>query len=274
MTETGATGYDCLSSRLVSESDLRAFLLSSFEIAQCQLFVGHDDRVAEELRVIPQDVVFCAFCTYREVSGHFAMAFGVSIEGWLADRVGRREFAERFAAHFDAYVLYGDTEPPGLWTVILADGERLRVAMDEGGDRYELYAATAPVPGLPDVAMDQGLWQLRYLMPGGVFQVSACGWQLGVELCALRLRGCGECVAEALVTIDRAAPAGDDAQPAVAPAQRRLRAPRRPPAPYPGRPWDTWVTGAEGACDYWALIVSRRCPSYSRAIRCAAATGV
>lgn len=58
MTESEATGYDCLSSRLVSESDLRAFLLSCFEIAECQLFVGHDDRVTDELRDSPQDVVF------------------------------------------------------------------------------------------------------------------------------------------------------------------------------------------------------------------------
>ncbi|MFB7466195.1 hypothetical protein ACFCZ1_22340 [Streptomyces sp. NPDC056224] len=161
VTETEATGYDCLSSRLVSESELRAFLLDCFESAECQLFVGHEDRVSEELRDVLQDVVFSVFCTYRETSGHFSMALGVSIEGWLADRVGRREFAERFAAHFDAYVLYGDTEPPGLWTVILADGNRLRGAMDEGDNRYMLYAATAPVPGLPDIRVDEGLWQLR-----------------------------------------------------------------------------------------------------------------
>ncbi|WP_406511120.1 hypothetical protein OG851_00600 [Streptomyces sp. NBC_00161] len=161
MTETEATGYDCLSSRLVSESELRAFLLDCFETAEWQLFVGHEDRVAEELRDIPQDVVFSVFCTYREVLGHFAMGFDAGIEGRLADRVGRREFAERFAAHFDAFVLYGDTEPPGLWTVILADGKRLRVAMDEEDNRYVLYAATAPVPGLSDIRVDDGLWQLR-----------------------------------------------------------------------------------------------------------------
>ncbi|MFE2286457.1 hypothetical protein ACFXDJ_20115 [Streptomyces sp. NPDC059443] len=161
MTDTEATGYDCLSSRLVSESEWRAFLLDCFETAECQLFVGHDDRVVEELRDIPQDVVFSVFCTYRQVLGHFAMGFSVSIEGWLADRVGRREFAERFAAHFDAYVLYGDTEPPGLWTVILADGQRLRAAMDEGDDRYVLYAATAPVPALSDIRVDEGLWLMR-----------------------------------------------------------------------------------------------------------------
>lgn len=37
MTETEATGYDCLSSRLVSESELRAFLLDCFETAEWQL---------------------------------------------------------------------------------------------------------------------------------------------------------------------------------------------------------------------------------------------
>jgi hypothetical protein len=43
-------------------------------------------------------VAFAAFCTYRRVSGHFAMGFGVGLEGRLVDRVDRREFAERFAA--------------------------------------------------------------------------------------------------------------------------------------------------------------------------------
>lgn len=161
MTGTEATGYDCLSSRLVSESELRTFLLECFEIAERDLFVCHDDRVIEESRTIPQDMVFAAFCTYRLVFGHFGMGFDVGIEGRLADRVGRREFAERFAAHFDAYVLYGDTEPPGLWTVILPDGSGTRAAMDERDNRYVLYAATAPVPGLPTVRVDEGLWHLR-----------------------------------------------------------------------------------------------------------------
>ncbi|MFD7256894.1 hypothetical protein [Streptomyces sp. NPDC059874] len=161
MTETKATGYDCLSSRLVAAGDLRAFLLDCFEIAESRLFVGQEDRVAEELEDLPQDVVFSAFCTYRQVFGHFAMGFGVGIEGELADRVGRREFAERFAAHFDAYVLYGATEPPGVWTVILPDGRCLRAAMDEEDNRYVLDAATAPVPGLPGVPVDEGLWRLR-----------------------------------------------------------------------------------------------------------------
>ncbi|MGW6985632.1 hypothetical protein ACWGE1_40260 [Streptomyces sp. NPDC054932] len=161
MTETGATGYDCLSCRPVAESELRTFLLDCFGIAERRLFVGHEDRVAEDLRDVPQDVVYSAFCTYRQVLGHFTMGVDVGIEGRLADRVGRREFAERFAAHFDTYVLYGDTEPPGLWTVILADGTRLRAAMDEEDGRYVLHAATAPVPGLPELRVDEGLWQLR-----------------------------------------------------------------------------------------------------------------
>ncbi|WP_119727181.1 hypothetical protein [Thermomonospora amylolytica] len=162
MTESRATGYDCLSSRLVPQAELRAFLLDCFGIAEGELFVGHAERVADELRAWPPDAVFAAFCTYdHRVSGHFAMSLDVGIEGRLVDRVGRREFAERFAARFDAYVLYGDTEPPGLWTVVLPDGGRLRAAMEEDGDRYVLYAATAPVPGLPDLPVDEGLWRIR-----------------------------------------------------------------------------------------------------------------
>lgn len=161
VAKTEATGYDGLSSCRVPENELRTFLLDCFQIAEHELFVGHEDRVAEELRDVPQDAVFAAFCTYRQVSGHFAMYFDVGIEGRLADRVGRREFAERFAAHFDAYVLYGETEPPGLWTVILADGSRLLAAMDEEDDRRVLYAATAPVPGLPEVPVNKNLWRLR-----------------------------------------------------------------------------------------------------------------
>lgn len=159
MTETQATGYDGLSSRSVPETELRSFLLDCFGIAERELFVGHVDRVAELLRDVPQDTEFAAFCTYHPATGHFAMGFDVGITGRLADRVGRREFAERFAAHFGAYVLYGDDEPPGLWTVILADGGRLRAAMDEEAGRYVLGAATAPVPGLPEVPVNEGLWQ-------------------------------------------------------------------------------------------------------------------
>ncbi|MEU4720832.1 hypothetical protein AB0G06_14500 [Nonomuraea dietziae] len=91
MTETRATGYDGLSSRLVPEVELREFLLGCFGIAEHELFVGHDDRVEEDLRDVPQDVVFAAFCTYRQTRGHFAMHFDVGIEGRLADRVGRGE---------------------------------------------------------------------------------------------------------------------------------------------------------------------------------------
>ncbi|MFF5207849.1 hypothetical protein [Streptosporangium sp. NPDC000396] len=161
MTETRATGYDGLSSRLVSEAELREFLLDCFEIAEQELFIGHADRVAEDLRDVSEDITFAAFCTYQQVHGHFAMDFDVGIEGRLADRVGRREFAEKFATRFGAYVLYGETEPPGLWTVILPDGSRLRVAMEEEDDRFVLYAATAPVPGLPEIRVDEGLWQIR-----------------------------------------------------------------------------------------------------------------
>jgi hypothetical protein len=162
VTEPSATSYDCLSSRLIPEAGLRTFLLDCFGIAEHELFVGHADRVADDVRELPQDVVFAAFCTFeQQVSGHFAMSFGVGIEGRLAARVGRREFAERFAASFDAFVLYGDTEPPGLWTVILPDGSRLWAGMDEGDDRYVLYVATAPVPGLPEVRVDESLWRHR-----------------------------------------------------------------------------------------------------------------
>jgi hypothetical protein len=161
VTGTKATGYDGLSSRLVPEAELRAFLLDCFGIAGHELFVGHADRVAEDLRDVPADVVFAAFCRYEPVRGHFAMSFDVGIEGRLADRVGRRAFAERFAACFGVFVLYGDAEPPGLWTVISADGSRLRAAMEEEADRFVLTAATAPVPGLPAVRVDEGLWGFR-----------------------------------------------------------------------------------------------------------------
>ncbi|MEU4698732.1 hypothetical protein [Nonomuraea dietziae] len=161
MTETRATGYDGLSSRLVPEAGLREFLLDCFGIAEHELFVGHADRVAEDLRDVPQDVVFAAFCTYQQAHGHFAMHFDVGIEGRLADRVSRGEFAARFAAHFGAYVLHGTTEPPGLWTVTLADGSRLRAAMEEEDDRSVLHAATAPIPGLPEIRVDEGLWRIR-----------------------------------------------------------------------------------------------------------------
>ncbi|GIG92201.1 hypothetical protein [Plantactinospora endophytica] len=161
MAESVGTGYDGLSSRLVPEIELRAFLLDCFGIDEPELFVGHADRTAEDLRNVPPDVVFAAFFTYWQVSGHFAMGFDLGIEGRLVDRVGRREFAERFAIRFDANVLYGDTEPPGLWTVILNDGSRVLAAMDEEDEQYLLYAATAPVPGLPEVRVREDLWQLR-----------------------------------------------------------------------------------------------------------------
>lgn len=161
MTGTKATGYDGLSSRLVAEAELRAFLLDCFGIAGHELYVGHAPEVAEDPRDVPADIVFAAFCTYERVRGHFAMSFSVGIEGRLADRVGRRSFAERFAACFGVFVLYGDVEPPGLWTVILADGSCLRAAMDEEVDRFVLTVATAPVPGLSGVRVDEGLWEQR-----------------------------------------------------------------------------------------------------------------
>ncbi len=161
VTEPQATGYDCASSCQVPDTELRAFLLECFDIAERELFVGPTDRVVDDLRGVPPDVVFAAFCTYGKVSGHFAMCLNVAIEGRLAARVSRREFAERFAAQFHAYVLYGDTEPAGLWTVILPDGSRLLAGMDEeGDDRYVLYAATAPVPGHPEVVVREDLGQL------------------------------------------------------------------------------------------------------------------
>ncbi|MGH3390534.1 MAG: hypothetical protein ACRDOO_16835 [Actinomadura sp.] len=159
MTRTQATGYDGLSSRFVPETELRAFLLACFGIGERELFVGPGYRVADLLRDVPAETVFAAFCTYHPAAGHFAMNFDIGITGLLAERVGRGEFAERFAAHFDAYVLYGDVEPPGLWTVVLADGRRLRAAMDEGPGRYVLDAVTAPVPGLPGVTVNEDLWR-------------------------------------------------------------------------------------------------------------------
>lgn len=162
MTRTAATGYDWLSSCLVPEGELRSFLLDCFGIAEHELFVGHADRVADDLRDVPEDVEFAAFCTYeQQVSGHFAMNVDVGIEGRLVDRLGRQEFAERFAARFDAFVLYGDTEPPGLWTVILPDGSRLWAGTEGDDDRCVVYVATAPIPGLPEVCVDESLWQRR-----------------------------------------------------------------------------------------------------------------
>jgi hypothetical protein len=147
---------------VVTEDDLQTFLLECFEIAEDELFIGHADRVADDLWAYPPDATFAAFCTYdHQVFGHFAMSLSLGIEGRLVDQVGRREFVRRFASRFEAYVLYGDTEPPGLWTVILSDGGHLRAAMQEDGDRFVLYAATAPVPGLPGLCVDESLWLAR-----------------------------------------------------------------------------------------------------------------
>ncbi|RJL30064.1 hypothetical protein D5H75_24350 [Bailinhaonella thermotolerans] len=139
----------------------RGFLAECFGVGAEELFVAHGDRVNAELAGVPEDVRFAVFCTYQEMGGHFAQSFDVGIEGRMAERVGRREFAERLAARFDAYVLYGDTEPPGLWSLVLPDATRLLVAMDEEEDRAEIYLATGVIPGLPDVPVDEGLWALR-----------------------------------------------------------------------------------------------------------------
>jgi hypothetical protein len=162
VTATEADGYDLLSGRLVPEDELRAFLLGCFEVTERELFVCHADRAADEVRRVPGDAMFAGFCTYYfQASGHFAMGVDIGIEGRLVDRVGRREFAERFAAHFDTYVLYGDTEPPGVWSVVLADRTYLWAGTEEDDDRTVVYVATAPIPGLPDVQVDEDLWQTR-----------------------------------------------------------------------------------------------------------------
>ncbi|RZS32296.1 hypothetical protein EV193_113140 [Herbihabitans rhizosphaerae] len=134
----GADGYDLLSSRRVPPEELRAFLLDCFEISDGELYVGRAHASREELRDLPEGFVFAAFCTHDEVSGHFAMTVDVGIEGRLAERVGRLEFARRFAAHFDAYVLYGHDEPFDLWTVVLPDGTRLLAEMDDDGEEFTL----------------------------------------------------------------------------------------------------------------------------------------
>jgi hypothetical protein len=170
MTETAATGYDILSSRSVPEAELQAFLLDCFGIAEHELFIGRRDRVAEVLRDVPEDVVFAAFCTYDVVRGHFAMSVEVGIEGRLVDRLGRRAFAERFAASFGAFVLFGDDEPADPWTVILADGSRLLAEMDEDDDRFVLTDATAPVPGVPGLRrgnrLGRGTQEIPMTVPG------------------------------------------------------------------------------------------------------------
>lgn len=157
MNTTGGDSYDGLSSRFVASGALRAFLLDCFEVDRHRLFLGHVDRVTADLAALPPDATFDVFCTYLEVRGHFAMGFDVGVTGRLAARVGRREFFSRFAARFGGYVLHGDAEPYGLWTVTLEDGGHLLAELDEEGDRYELVAATAPIPGLPHLRIDERL---------------------------------------------------------------------------------------------------------------------
>jgi hypothetical protein len=154
---TEATGYGGLLSRPVPEIELRTFLLECFGISEGELFLSRDDRVAEELAGVPPEVVYAAFCTYRPVFGHFAMSFDVGVEGRLVDRVGRRQFAERITAHFDAYLLYSDGEPMGVWTMTLADGTHLFAGLDEEDDRFLIYAVSKPVPRLPEVEVNPDL---------------------------------------------------------------------------------------------------------------------
>lgn len=78
----------------------------------------------------------------------------VGVDTNRARHVDHFDFALRFATHFKAMVLYGDTEPPGLWTVILPDGTRLLAALDETDDRFTLTSATVAIPDLPEVTTD------------------------------------------------------------------------------------------------------------------------
>ncbi|GAA3215265.1 hypothetical protein [Actinocorallia longicatena] len=140
----GATGYDGLSSREVPEADLEAFLRDCFPTAGNRLLVARDDRLRERLSGVPDEAVFSVFCTCRRVGGDFALSFDVGVEGRLHALLGRAEFARRFAARFGAVVLYGDDEPPGLWSVVLPDGTRLLRGLDQDGDRFTLTGGPLP----------------------------------------------------------------------------------------------------------------------------------
>ncbi|GAA1527619.1 hypothetical protein [Kribbella lupini] len=146
-------GYDLLSSRAVGTPDLRSFLLDTFAVPEADLFVAPADRVDAELRDVPQDLVFATFCTFEPVEGHFATTLTVGVDTNRARPIDHAEFATRFAQHFQAMVLYGDNEPAGLWTVVLADGTRLLATLDEADDHYTLTTATARIPGLPEVGV-------------------------------------------------------------------------------------------------------------------------
>jgi hypothetical protein len=128
--------YDGLSSRLVPESLMDEFLVSCFGI--------------------------CPTYECWVVTGHFAMGFDVDVDGRLAARLDRPAFAKRFAAHFDANVLYGDKEPDLLWTLFLPDGSHLLATLaeeDAADEHYLIGSATAPVPGVPEAHVDPSLWQ-------------------------------------------------------------------------------------------------------------------
>ncbi|MEV6287827.1 hypothetical protein [Kribbella sp. NPDC051770] len=149
-------GYDLLISRPVDGAELRPFLRDTFAVTDADLFVAPADRVDDELAGVPPDLVFAAFCTWEPVQGHFAASLTLGVDADRTRHLDHLDFATRFAAHFRAMVLYGDTEPPGLWTVILADGTRLLAAMDEDDDRFTLTSASAAVPDLPDVTVVPG----------------------------------------------------------------------------------------------------------------------
>jgi hypothetical protein len=151
--------YDGLSSRLVAESELHGFLSACFGVAGPEVFVGCLDTFDEHLRQLAESHKYTVFCTWWQVRGHFAMGFDVVLADRLYAKVGRQDFAEQFAARFDANVLYGDAEPDMMWTVVLADGTRLLATLAEDDDPYVLGTASGPVPGLPEVHVDANLWQ-------------------------------------------------------------------------------------------------------------------
>ncbi|GAA3817986.1 hypothetical protein GCM10022226_43210 [Sphaerisporangium flaviroseum] len=157
---TGREGrhYDFGTPRLISEDELRGFLLDCFDISEHECFVGHVDRAYEALKDVPDVAVFEAYCKYSEVSGHFAMYVELGVSMRLAARVGRMEFARKFAAHYDVYVLCSDDgEPLELWTIVLADGTRLLASLEEWDDPILIYSATVPIPGLPEIRVNPNL---------------------------------------------------------------------------------------------------------------------
>ncbi|MFC7550165.1 hypothetical protein [Plantactinospora sp. GCM10030261] len=147
----------------MTADELRCFLRDCFAVTDTELFVGHGARLDDDLRDVGDEVRFAAFCTYEEGTGDFAMRLSVGIEGRLVARVDRLEFARRFAARFDSYLLYGDNEPePWLWTVIRPDGDRLYAVMAGDEDRLRLEAASGPISGLPRLRVDPRLGPPTY----------------------------------------------------------------------------------------------------------------